>query len=120
MSWEGKYKGILNTTGVVSPSSYNELAVPVNVPGLLGATGAAGNMVSVNTNPAAELYVRGAENQLLNAAGGEQCLSGCMDGILKPDPRSSVVKPLYSASVFSAMNGSALPNPYNTSAGMYQ
>lgn len=118
MSWEAKYKGILNTTGVVSPSSYNELAVGVNGQGLLRAAGVTGAVAPVNTNPAAELYVRGAENQLLSAAGDEQCSSGCMDGILKPDPRSATVKPLYSASVFAAVNGSALPNPYNVT-GMY-
>lgn len=117
MSWEAKYTGVLNTTGVVSPSSYNELAVPVNVPNMLKANGA-GAMVSVNTNPAAELYVHGAEKQLLNAAGDQMCSTGCMDGILKPDPRVQLVKPLYTAAVFTAMNGAELPNPYNQT-GMY-
>ena len=117
MSWEAKYQGVLNTTGVVSPQSYNELAVSVNVPAALRAAAANGRMSSVETNPAAALYVKGVENQLLYAAGDQQCDKGCMDGILKPDPRATGVKPLYSASVFAAANGQ-LPNPYNVT-GMY-
>jgi len=117
MKWQSKYlQNVPLDTGITSPEGYNlyadQSAVNAYTAGMV-----ANNVAPLYTNPAANLYAVGTQNQTLLATSSAQC-QGCFNGVNKPDPRNHVVKPLYSASVFLAPAGTDLPNVHNVT-GMY-
>jgi hypothetical protein len=116
--WQQFYtSSVPNDTGVVSPEGYNLLASP-EPPYILTAAEAGHDTAPVSYNPAAMLYSTGKQNLVLMASGTNQCDTGCVSAVHKPDPRVFQVKPLYKPTVFKAANGGALPTANNVT-GMY-
>lgn len=117
-SWQQMYqKGVVSDTGITSGEGYNILASP-QAPYVLTAAAVAQGAAPLYLNPSAALYSTGDQNRVLLSASLPQCDTGCVSSVDKPDPRVFQVKPLYSASVFKANDGSTLPTAYNV-VGMY-
>ena len=116
--WENRYShDSLGTTGITSPQGWSELPL-LTPPAILTAVANNPYLAPLYTNPVSELYRSGNLNQVLLSSSDQQCSTGCLAPITKPDPRVQSIKPLYSASVFRAAPGQILPNPYNV-VGMY-
>jgi hypothetical protein len=114
---DDRYMRELNDTGITSPQGYTvgpDPSVPYVLTALPGQPGTA----PLYLNPVASLYTQGNLNRVLYASSNPTCDVGCMAGIDKPDPRVHSIKPLYTASVYQAPKGQALPTPYNV-VGMY-
>ena len=115
--WQRNYASVPDDTGIVSPEGYNVYPDP-SVPYILTAAQFQQGVAPIYTNPAAELYSSGQQNQVLLSAAQPQCNTGCLYPAAKPDPRVLQVKPLYEPSVFKAAPGTVLPTSYNV-VGMY-
>lgn len=115
-----RYTRNLNDVGITSPQGYNELVVgpDPSVPYILTAVAGQPGTAPGYLNPVSSLYTQGQFNHVLYSASTPKCDVGCITGIDKPDPRLHAIKPLYSASIYQAPKGQALPNPYNV-VGMY-
>jgi len=112
-----RYTRDLNDTGVTSSQGYTvgpDPAVPFVLTAVAGQPGTA----PLYLNPVSSLYTQGSLNRVLYSSANPKCDAGCIADVAKPDPRVKTVKPLYSASVFQAPKGMALPTPYNVT-GMY-
>jgi len=117
--WQQFYESqTLNDTGITSPDGYNLYPDPT-VPYVLSASELqSGAVAPLYRNPAAMLYASGTENRVLLNASREQCNTGCLTTVYKPDPRVRQVKPLYTPTTFKASGNRPLPTSYNV-VGMY-
>lgn len=112
---QAPYASGVNDKGIASPEGYNMLSPPPPYTLLQAAQVQPGQVGWIRNNPAAELYAKGYENQLLNAPADDSCNRGCLDGTTMLDPRVNQTKPLYN---FYTFKSTAEPTAY-TAVGMY-
>ena len=116
--WQKVYlQNVPQDTGITSPEGYNVYPDP-RVPYVLESSALQKGAVPSYTNPAAMLYRSGDRNVMLLGAHTNQCDTGCVVPITKPDPRVFQVKPLYQPHIFKPAKGQTLPTAYNV-VGMY-
>lgn len=101
--WQQKYmKTIPEDTGIISGQGHTILPNP-RPPYVMNLTAGQPGTANISTNPCAELYTSGSENQVLRASSAPDCDTGCIPSTPagpKPDPRNRTVKPLYDPSIY--------------------